>query len=105
MKVKKFPKILFFIKGSIPTKEDYEAAESLGPNCVFRNASFVPSTGSLEKCNGVAGLVPELYKSEPSAEEALGQMKLSFEKKAAPKKPKAEPKKAKVEGDTWKPNA
>lgn len=72
--IKNFPRILFFIAGSTPTDEEFEAAQKYLPNMAFRNAAFVDasaSVGSLEHCDGVAGMVPEVYaKNRPTAEEA-----------------------------------
>ena len=69
--MKKYPRILYFIKGVMPSAEAQEVAEALGTNVAFRNANFVPTFGAPEKCDGVAGDVPELYKKFPTAEEAL----------------------------------
>lgn len=72
--IKNFPRILFFIAGATPTDEEYNEAQHYLPNMAFRNAAFVPadaSVGSLEQCDGVAGLVPEIYaKNRPSAKQA-----------------------------------
>ncbi len=77
-------KILFFIAGVLPTKEDYEAAQKLGnsSSVVFRNASQVPKERhALENCDGVAGAVPECYaKTFPSAKEAIETNKKEFKK-------------------------
>lgn len=70
--MKKYPVILFFVAAAMPTAEDFEAAEQLGPNVKFRNASMVPAEGCLEKCDGVAGQVPERYaEAFVSAEDAI----------------------------------
>ena len=69
--MKRYPRILYFIKGVMPSVEAQEIAEQYGPNVAFRNANFVPSSGAPEKCDGVAGAVPELYNKFPKAEEAL----------------------------------
>lgn len=72
--IKNFPRILFFIAGATPTDDEFEAAQKYLPNMAFRNAAFVPpdaTVGSLEQCDGVAGLVPEIYaKNRATAEEA-----------------------------------
>lgn len=54
--------ILFFIAGMVPTEAELAAAEKIG--CTrFRNAKLAADpTDSIEKCDEVAGLVPELYK-------------------------------------------
>jgi len=70
--MRKYPRILFFVAAAMPTEEDFSAAEKLGPNVAFRNASMVPNDGVLEKCDGVAGCVPERYaEAYPTAEEAI----------------------------------
>lgn len=63
-------RILFFIVGAMPTADDYEAAEAIGANVSFRNASAVPPDGALEECDGVAGAVPARYAEafKPAAE-------------------------------------
>ncbi len=82
--MKRYPRILFFIKGVMPSAEAMEVAEKYGPNVAFRNANFVPSSGAIEKCDGVAGEVPETYKKCPTAEDAL--KKFEEERKAASEK-------------------
>lgn len=61
---KNFPKIIFFIRDFVPSDEDVEKAQAIGPGVVFRNANFVPanpSPGQIEACDGVAGDVPAAY--------------------------------------------
>lgn len=82
--MKRYPRILYFIKGVMPSAEAQEVAEEYGPNVAFRNANFVPSSGALEACDGVAGDVPETYKNLPTAEEAIE--KFEAERKAANEK-------------------
>ncbi len=115
--MRKWPRILFFILGALPTAEEVGEAEALGFNVVFRNALLVPAEGALEACDGVAGEVPERYAAAfPSAEEVLEEFKAgsSFEKtekveKKAEKvkEPKAPEGKAPVPNASaaWKPNA
>ena len=72
MKLKSKAKILFFIADMIPSLEESEAAAKLDANVHFRNASRVPSTGNLEICDGVAGVVPASYANAfESAENAI----------------------------------
>lgn len=68
-------KILYFIEGAAPTAEDFEAAQAIGGNVVFRNALAVPNEPhSLEICDGVAGVVPPIYaEAFPDADEAVAQ--------------------------------
>lgn len=53
--------ILFFIAGMVPTDAEREAAEKLG-TARFRNAQLAKND-TVEKCDEVAGLVPESYKN------------------------------------------
>lgn len=90
---KNYPRILYFINGAMPSDEAQEVAETYGPNVAFRNANFVPSSGALEKCDGVAGEVPETYRKLPSAEDALKAFenaRKDARKKAAENKEKRE---------------
>jgi len=78
----KLAKILFFIAGALPTKSDYENAAKLKATVVFRNAAHVPNEPhALEKCDGVAGEVPAIYKKKfPTAEKAIEANKAEFKK-------------------------
>lgn len=58
---KKSPRIIYFIKGAVPSADQIEEAEAIGDNVVFRNATLIPSTGALEYCFAVAGEVPARY--------------------------------------------
>ena len=108
----KLAKILFFIAGALPTKDDYEQASKLKATVVFRNASQVPNEShALEKCDGVAGAVPAIYKKAfPTAEKAIEANKAEFKKltdaieDAAPPKvgELTEEEKAKLEEDKAK---
>lgn len=70
--MRKLPRILFFIAAAMPTPEEFDAADELGPNVAFRNASLVTGEGSLEECDGVAGSVPKAYADKyPTAREAI----------------------------------
>ena len=51
---------LFFIAGMVPTDAELQAAGKLG-TARFRNAQLAKND-SVEKCDEVAGLVPESYK-------------------------------------------
>lgn len=53
--------ILFFIAGMVPTDAERAAAEKLG-TARFRNAHLAKND-TVEKCDEVAGLVPEIYKN------------------------------------------
>lgn len=77
MKLNKKCKILYFVDGPAPSNEDFEAAENMKAHVVFRNARAVSDAESLENCDGVAGLIPEIYKNKPKAEDAIS----SFYKK------------------------
>ncbi len=67
----KAPKILFFIDGFQPTPDDMAAAAEIAGQVCFRNARVIPSEGSLEACDGVAGAVPATYKKLPTAAQAI----------------------------------
>lgn len=57
-------KILYFIAGAVPTKQDLERADELSTKdtrVLFRNASFVTPSDSIELNDGLAGAVPERY--------------------------------------------
>lgn len=54
-------KVLYFIKGPVPTKEEAAAKEKI-EGAVFRNALAVAVGDSLESCTGIAGAIPEAYK-------------------------------------------
>lgn len=79
MKLNKKCKILYFVDGPAPSNEDFEAAENMKAHVVFRNARAVSDAESLEQCDGVAGLVPEIYKSKPKAEDAIKDFKKKVE--------------------------
>lgn len=74
-------KILFFIKGFVPTDEERAEAEKLGTK-MFRSARMVSDTSPIEKCDCVYGCVPEQY-------EHLKKESVEVEQK--PKKTKSEP--------------
>lgn len=78
--MKKYPKILYFIKGSMPSDDDFKNAESFGVNVSFRNALFITDVGTLEHCDGVTGVVPEKYANEfNTAEAAIAAFKKQYE--------------------------
>jgi hypothetical protein len=85
-------KILFFIKGVLPTIGDQLMATQYGGAQVcFRNAMYVD--GASEPCDGVAGCVPECYAKFPTAEQALAkretELKAAQAKLGEQKAPKA----------------
>lgn len=69
--IRKFPRILFFINGPLPTEEQQNEALEYGFNVAFRNADLISADGCREECDGVAGEVPERYADKPHADEAL----------------------------------
>lgn len=106
--MRRYPQILFFIAGTMPTAKDEADALMLGPNVSFRNASLIVPAATLEKCDGVAGCVPECYaKAFPSAEEAIAtfQKEINEAAKVATKTAKAEAKGNAAKGSDWKANA
>lgn len=52
--------ILFFIAGASPSEEEASAAAAIGTRA-FRNTLFISSGDKCERCDGVAGLVPQQY--------------------------------------------
>lgn len=96
-------KILFFIADFVPTKEEREEAEKLGTK-MFRSARMVVKTSPIEKCDGVAGCVPDAYLkfAEPASEspkEPETKPASVFVGKKEDEKPKMAPKKV-----AWTPN-
>ena len=75
------PRVLYFIKGTVPTLEDQLAAEELAPCLVsFRNAHLVSDVGALEACDAVAGAAPARYKKAyPGVEDAVKAYKKARE--------------------------
>ena len=83
--------ILFFIAGSIPTAAERAAAEKAG-TARFRNAKLA-TNDPIEKCDAVAGLVPESYKDvkgievlDIAAEEPKADKKADGDKQPTGKK-------------------
>lgn len=58
----KEPRVLFFTRGTFPTKTDYTNARRLSSNVGFRNAALVGNE-PLEQCDAVAGAAPDRYKN------------------------------------------
>lgn len=91
-------KILFFIDGPSPAPEDLELAATLDAQVMFRNARYVLPDSAVEECDGVAGLVPEIYAGFPTASEAIqtvvDKMAALTSKAGDVPAPKAKPKKA-----------
>jgi hypothetical protein len=113
--MRKFPRILFFVESSMPTAKDFLEADQLGPNVSFRNARMTPSEGAFEKCDGVAGCVPErILKAVdkegkrlfPAAKDAIAKYKKETEEsfKLAEKAAKEQEQSGKKTPE-WKPNA
>ena len=90
-------RILFFIAGEAPTKEESAAAEALGTK-MFRNARYVNSEHSPEPCDAVAGLVPPAYAKLPLAA-AVEEPVVSAEP-VPPTTPELEVVQAQPESDT-----
>lgn len=68
----KHPRILFFIKGPVPSTEDRAEALLLGTNVAFRNNLFISADDAIEACDGVAGDVPAEYLAKcPKAADVL----------------------------------
>lgn len=74
-------RILFFVDGVAPTREDVLAASALNGHIMFRNARQVPAEGALEDCDGVAGKVPPRYAAKfPTAEAAIEARRVELAK-------------------------
>lgn len=77
-------KILFFIAGMSPTPAEIEQANKLG-HCAYRNASNYDNVTSVESCDYVAGLVPEMYSGfatiEPKQEKKIAEVKVKLPEK------------------------
>jgi hypothetical protein len=61
----RFPRVLFFTLGMVPTVDDYEDASKFRPNVAFRNGQAVAAMpfSPLEECDAVAGPnVPDRYR-------------------------------------------
>jgi hypothetical protein len=77
-------KVLFFIKGSMPTKENFSEAQKIETEksycVVFRNYHFVSEDEKPEHCDFVCGTVPKSYSefnkiSEDETEEQNNNVK------------------------------
>lgn len=83
-------KIIYFVKGTMPSKEAKAAANKYAANnanVVFRNVRFINETDKCEVCDGVMGDVPAQYKREGfvSADEAISKLVKSVENETAKK--------------------
>ena len=58
---KKSSRILYFLKGAVPTPEEYADAQRYGTGVVFRNAQFGNHDAPEAAEGGVAGTIPENY--------------------------------------------
>ncbi len=100
---KHLPKILFFVADSVPSPDEYKAAEALNGNVVFRNVNFVPETGALEECDSVAGIVPKSYSHLAcEAEKQNSELKQPEQKSQTIIKQTAPA--AKTAAPVWQPN-
>ena len=73
--MKKLPKILDFIVGSVATELEQGEIDSISANVSLRNASMINPEWTPEVCDGVAGMVPESYAHMPNPDQALTKMK------------------------------
>ncbi len=92
-------KVLYFIKGSSPTKEEIENALKCGTQ-MFRNAHAVTSFDFIEPCDGVAGAVPDRYKRFPRVD-VVAEPKKEEPKPVIPAEPVA-PAVAPIPTPPWK---
>lgn len=86
-------KILFFIADFVPTDAERVKAAEIGTK-MFRSIKSVHKTSPVEKCDYVAGCVPELYSGIPV-----------WGAEAEPVEEKPKRKAAPVGKAEWKPNA
>jgi hypothetical protein len=106
----KYPKILFFINGTTPSKKEVALAATFGPNVSFRNAKLIGAE-AMEFCEAVTGAVPEKYASKyPSAKDAIAAFNKKLNEDVAEAfeedKPKPEEKSSKkMPPPVWQPNA
>lgn len=80
----KDPKIIFFIKGSVPTELQKIQASLLSSRTVFRNALYVPEVlplGQVEACDAVTGIIPGPYSKMPLAEKVVKEHKDALKKR------------------------
>lgn len=112
MKATKHPRVLFFLKGIIPTLEEQSEAEELGNNVAFRNASVIADGDPLEAFDKVAGAIPASYAAEVARREADGEPEAPEPPKSAlppagspVAPPTAAPAPKPGAGGGWKPNA
>lgn len=106
-------KILYFVNGNQPTKDDFANGNAINGDVKFRNATAYSDEGALEDCDGVAGNPPGRYADLPTADEAIQRIQDEFEVLASltgdsrPPEPPAVPPKdgktAKDSGKTSKP--
>jgi hypothetical protein len=54
-------KVLYFIRGAVPTQDDLDEAQAIGPNVMMRNVGKIVPGAPLENCDAVAGFVPPDY--------------------------------------------
>lgn len=62
MAIKKRKRVLYFVKGRQPTKEQMDRALGMSEDVVFRNATMVGPEDKVERCDAVMGFVPPQYK-------------------------------------------
>lgn len=100
----KLPIILYFIKSAVPTIDDQIEAYDIKGEIRFRNVSLMHKTTSscLEKCDGVAGCVPEEYQVKPTAAEAVAEFEKRFHERVNALKVKTKPAAANLVD--WTPN-
>ena len=69
--MKALPFILYFIDGHKASPEQVFEGSSMPAKVQFRNAREVGPNDNTERCDGVFGAVPEVYKDFPTAQEAI----------------------------------
>lgn len=67
-------KTIYFINGCLPNEKAIEFQNKF-QNVVFRNSFLVKETSSIEKCDFVAGDIPEIYKKKCKLHPSLIKLK------------------------------
>ena len=70
----KKPKVLWFVNGYAPTKDEHDAAMRLPFQVCFRNANAVGTDHTPEQADAVGGAVPKAYSKFASIDELVKQI-------------------------------
>jgi len=67
-------RVLYFVNGYAPTKEEFDAAMALPFQVCFRNAQMVSADHTVEPADAVGGAIPRAYKDMPTIDELLEKL-------------------------------